>query len=338
MKVKKCSSLLFGGNTVQLNHYIYNVNYQEYEQDLCELEMRALFNTPITNKYLSSEKKIDPSISPFIKFRIETLYQHVSFSELLAWISLHGFDSEDFVVLYISIESNDPHLVNKREICKQIGHRMPGFPLYKNPKNTFTISFADGNWIFGRYSINHAAWRIHNQRPHSYSSSINIHIAKALLNIAANGDLSKEIIDPCCGVGTVLLEGAISGYDIEGWELNPKIADNARDNLIHFGYSPRVTTGNMIDVQKHYDASIVDLPYGILNFKDQENQQLIIKNAIRISDKIVFVTAEDISEILAEQKIKLLDFCKVRKNTKGYFSRYIWVCKVEKHKYKTVEK
>ncbi|MBC3798624.1 SAM-dependent methyltransferase, partial [Acetobacterium tundrae] len=34
--------------------------------------------------------------------------------------------------------------------------------------------------------------------------------------MAGNGDTSKRLIDPCCGVGTVLLEGIWAGYDIIG--------------------------------------------------------------------------------------------------------------------------
>ncbi len=312
---------------MQVNHYLYNVNYQDYEQDLCELEMRALFDSAIKNKMVTSHKRVDPSISPFIKYRIDTLLKTDSFTELLALIIFHKFESDDFTILYTQLEADDPHKAYKRDICKQIGHRLIGFPNFKNPKNTFSISFSEGGWIFGRYVISNALWRAHDKRPHSYSSSIHIHIAKALINIAGNGDLNTKIIDPCCGVGTVLLEGIISGYSIEGWDLNEKVAENARKNLIHFGYLPNVTTGNIEDITKHYDASIVDLPYGILNFKDHENQQLIIENAIRISDKIVLVTAEDISEILDKENLTLLDSCKVRKNTKGYFSRYIWVCR-----------
>lgn len=48
--------------------------------------------------------------------------------------------------------------------------------------------------------------------PIPFSNSLDIRLARTLINIAGENDISKTIIDPCCGMGTVVLEGLALGY------------------------------------------------------------------------------------------------------------------------------
>ncbi len=156
---------------------------------------------------------------------------------------------------YLKLTDDDPYNQNRRELCKELGLKIQGVAKLSSAKISFGISFYEGSWYFGELTTNKRKWQIHQTRPHSYSSSLGIHVAKALVNIASNGDLTKRIIDPCCGVGTVLLEGIYCGFDIRGREINWKVAENARNNLLHFDYLPKVTTGDIQDITDSYDVS-----------------------------------------------------------------------------------
>ncbi|MBK5251916.1 MAG: methyltransferase domain-containing protein [Peptostreptococcaceae bacterium] len=279
-------------------------------------------------KVFFESRKVHPSVSPFLKNRLEIIYKASTFLEIIESITKDKIAASDFKVKYVKLGKDDPHFKKRREYCKAIGLIIEGFPCFAAPKNTFGITFYKGNWYFGKLAERSLYWKVHKNKPNSYSSSLGLSTAKVLINIAGNGDTSKRLIDPCCGVGTVLLEGVWAGYDITGWEINSKIAENARENLKHFNYEVKVVTGDIQDIDDSFDASIVDLPYGNCSFKNDENQLKIIRNAKRISKKIVLVSAEDIRDEIVKENLEIIDSCKIRKNEKGDFLRYIWVCKV----------
>ncbi len=308
------------------NQYIYNLSYPDYEEDLCALEVKSLFNLSLDGKVFFSSKQVDPSISPYLKQRLEIAYRTSSFSDIIELLEKNTITLNDFKVEYLKLFSDDPYAKKRKELCKEVGFRIQGFPSFTSPKTTFGITFYKDNWYFGVLAKNNRKWKKHNSKPYSYSSSLGINLAKALVNIAGNGDFSKRLIDPCCGVGTVLLEGFFAGYDIIGWEIKSKVAENARINLRHFNNPPRVTSGDIQDIEDTFDASIVDIPYGNFTPTSEENRVSIIKNAKRISKKVVIVSSDDITYLILSQNLTVLDLCTVSKGRKGSFIRYIWVC------------
>jgi predicted RNA methylase len=315
-----------GGSMAQPIQYLYNVNYQETDRDLSCLEIKALFDIELEGKVFITTQKKDPSISPFIKNRLDIIYDVASFEAIIEIVEKNRIIADVFNVVYLPLTENDAYLANRRYYCKEVGLRVTGFPNYANPDITFAVAFFNGHWYLGVLNQNNCVWKKHNNRPYSYSSSLNINLAKVLVNLAGNGDFSKKIIDPCCGVGTVLFEGFFSGYNISGRELNEKVSENARINLRHFNYPPKVETGDIRDIQEHYDASIVDLPYGISVETSKAYQMMIVKNALRISDKLVLVSSKDIETDLLKENISITQSCKVTKNMNRDFARYIWIC------------
>jgi tRNA G10 N-methylase Trm11 len=314
---------------MKTERFIYNLNYPANEKGSCELEVRSLFQLDLKEKVFFETRKVHPSVSPFLKNRLEIIFQASTFSEIIESIIIAKIAAPDFMVKYVELEKDDRRFKKRREYCKAIGLIIEGFPCYTAPKNTFGITFYKGNWYFGKLAERSPYWKAHNKKPNAYSSSLDLNTAKVLINIAGNGDISKRLIDPCCGVGTVLLEGVWAGYDITGWEINSKVAESARENLRHFNYDVTVITGDIQDIEDSFDASIVDLPYGNFSFKNDENQLKIIRNAKRISNKIVLVSSEDIREELVKENLKIIDHCRIGKKTKGAFMRYIWVCDVD---------
>ena len=311
---------------MKAERFIYNLNYPSYEKESCEIEVRALFKFDLKEKVFFESRNVHPSISPYLKSRLEIIYKASTFLELVELITKDKIAASDFMVKYMEWGIDDPPFAKRREYCKAIGLVIEGSACYNSPKIIFGITFYKENWYFGKLTEKSPNWKKHNKKPNSYSSSIGQSTAKVLINIAGNGDTSKRLIDPCCGVGTVLLEGIWAGYDIIGCEINRKTAENARKNLRHFNYEAEVITGDIQDIDDSFDASIVDLPYGNFSFKNDENQLKIIRNAIRISKKIVLASSEDIRDELVQENLKIIDHCKIGKNKNGDFLRYIWVC------------
>ena len=55
----------------------------------------------------------------------------------------------------------------------------------------------------------------HDDKPNTFSNSLDIRLARTLVNLAAGDNDQVTIVDPCCGMGTVVLEGLALDLDIE---------------------------------------------------------------------------------------------------------------------------
>uniref|UniRef100_UPI0038B618DE TRM11 family SAM-dependent methyltransferase n=1 Tax=Siminovitchia acidinfaciens TaxID=2321395 RepID=UPI0038B618DE len=121
----------------------------------------------------------------------------------------------------------------------------------------------NGRWIFDEYVKSESVWHRHQQKPHSYSTALNTRVARAVANIAVPEPSGIKAIDPCCGIGTVLVEALSMGIDIVGSDKNPLILDGVRENIAYFGLSGKVTFTDIRDVTSHYDVAIIDLPYNL---------------------------------------------------------------------------
>lgn len=309
-----------------MDSYLYNVKHRQYEDELCALEIKALFGFALKEKVFFSDRLVDPSISPYIKNRLQIIYKFPQLADIVEQIKKDGVMAEDFYVKYVSLTKEDIYIKERKIISKKVGYVITGFPSFLNPKIVFGIAYFNNEWYFGVLEENNSKWREHNDKPYTYSSSIDMNVAKAILNIGTNGDYRKTVVDPCCGVGTVLLEGHFAGYDICGWEINETVAQSACANLVHFQYPAKVTTGDIQDIAASYDVAIVDLPYGNFSPTTKDNQNKIIYHARRIAKRVVLVSSNDITQELANASLKLIDRCCLNKRSNKRFVRYIWVC------------
>jgi tRNA G10 N-methylase Trm11 len=295
--------------------------------------MRALFNRPIETKGFFSDRRIDESLSPYFKSRLEILLEATKLEELINKISEKNYTVEGFKVNYLPVNKPDPMNKERKAITKAIGYAFEGLPSFDDPVITYGVTQYNSKWYFGVLVYNTMLWKKHKSKPNSYSSSLSINTAKAILNIANKGDASKKIIDPCCGVGTVLLEGHYTGYNITGCEINYKVAMKARDNLKHYGYEGQVIHKDIKDLNQYYDAAVVDLPYGNSSESDEVDMMDIIHHAARISDRQVLVSSIDLTEKIRKEGLAIIDRAVVYKNKSKRFMRYIWVCEGKEENY-----
>lgn len=303
--------------------HFYYIKYPVFEEALCKLEMRCLFGESPSEKYLFSNSYINPSRSPFIKEMISIIYEEESLEEILNNIIKDKLAYDDFKVCYLRTEYGDIDYEERLKSLSKIGFVIKGEPEIHNPKVILGVTRICGKWIFGIYEKNDYEWHIHDKKPYSYSNSLSVRVARALVNIAVKNSLEYRLIDPCCGVGTVLLEALSMGIEIVGCELNPSIAENAKKNLKFYGYKDVVTNGDMNEIEEKYDVAIIDLPYGLFTPTTIEEQTAIIKSARRISKKLVIVTFENMDECIANSGFNIIDKSNV---CKGKFKRYISVC------------
>lgn len=304
--------------------YFYSINYPIFEENLCKMEMKYLFEKVPDEKYLFSSYYVNPSRSPFIKDMISIIYEESSLELIIDRIIEDKLSYDDFKVCYIKLENGNVNYEERLRSIREIGLVIIGQSEMHNPKVMLGLTKIDDKWIFGEYERNDYEWHIHDKKPCSYSNSISLRVARALVNIAVKNNLDCKLIDPCCGVGTVVIEAISMGINVVGYELNDSIADNAQKNLEFFGYKNVITNGNMHNIKEKYDVAIVDLPYGLFTPTTIKEQTDIMRTARRISNKLVIVTFEDMDKDIIEAGFEIIDRCYV---CKGRFKRYINICK-----------
>lgn len=307
--------------------YIYNYAYREGEDALCALEMRSLFGEESQSSTLESNLKIDPSRSPFIRERIDVIYEGYHLQDIIAQVQDLPIMEETFKVIFIQngnlAESEKVDFEERRTIEREIGLHIPGEPDLLNPELLFGIMKINGRWVFGKYHKNKAVWLHHQKKPHSYSTSLSTRVARSVANIAVPDPTGIKAIDPCCGIGTVLVEALSMGIDIVGSDINPLVLPGARENIAYFGLAGEVTRKDIRNISNSYDVAIIDMPYNVFSAITPEEQLEMLESTWRFTDKVVIVTLEPIDSIIVKAGFEIVDRCVVKK---GMFTRQVIVC------------
>jgi len=308
--------------------YIYTYACYEEERSLCALEMRSLFGGESQTSILESHVKIDPIRSPFIKERISVIYEEESLQNLLKQVATLQITDETFKVIFV--KDGGPSNIekvgfeNRRAIEKEIGLHIHGVADILHPKRLFGVMVVNGRWVFGDYVKSESVWFRHQRKPHSYSTALNTRVARAVVNIGIPNPIGTKAIDPCCGIGTVLVEALSMGIDIVGSDKNPLILNGARENIAYFGLVGEVKLADIRDITNQYDVAIIDLPYNLCSVITPEEQTEMLRSARRFARKVVMVTVEPIDEILITVGFIIIDRAVIKK---GSFTREVIVCK-----------
>ena len=85
-------------------------------------------------------------------------------------------------------------------------------------------------------------------------------LARAMVNLSG---ARKEILDPFCGAGGILLEAGLCGLQGVGFDIDDTMLKRAKKNLDAFGiknYCLKKHDATLFS--GHYEAVVTDLPYG----------------------------------------------------------------------------
>ena len=314
-------------NNSRQSAFIYTYAYNEDERSLCHLEMRSFFGRDTEAKILKSSVKIDPSRSPFMKGRLEILADGDTVEDIISQASHFGLEGETNKVIFLKI--NDRQGIDKIEyahslqIIRAIGNEMQGDLDLQHPAQVFGVIPFGNRWYFGLYTKSEPIWFTHMKKPREYSTALSTRVARAVANIAVPHPKGVQAIDPCCGIGTVLVEALSMGIDIVGRDINPLVCEGSRENIAYFGLTGDVRKSAIEDIDETYDVAIIDLPYNLYTHASWEEQFTILKHARRIAKKVVIVTIESMDDRLETVGLHIQDRCITRKQQ---FTREILVC------------
>ncbi|MEG0440607.1 MAG: methyltransferase domain-containing protein, partial [Solibacillus sp.] len=211
----------------------------------------------------------------------------------------------------------------RHQVEREIALTMQAEADLKNPEHIFAVVWNNNRWYFGHYIEGEAIWFKHQQKPEMYSTALSTRVARAVANIAVPDPKGVRAIDPCCGIGTVLVEALSMGINIVGQDINPLVVMGSRTNIAHFGLQGEVFKGDITQITESYDVAIIDMPYNLFTHITEDSQVAIIKAARRIAKRVVLVTIETIDDIVQEVGFEIIDRCIAKKST---FERQILVC------------
>lgn len=309
-----------------MKQYFYLFNYPPEDRDLCHLECQYLFHHEF-QQCLITEKNIDVNSSVFVKGKIDIWAHDSDFDKLMEKVKLLKKEYERFKVIYLKNPEVHVNYQESLKKCQDISWFIDGSVDMAHPLHTIALTKLKHGWYIGDYHHGIPSWQKHDSKPHTFSNSLDIRLARTLINIAGENDLTKTIVDPCCGMATVVLEGLALGYDIRGFDISREISWKARNNLLHFGYDGmRITRQDIQDCQQHFDVAIIDIPYNLYTPITYQQQCQIIAAARRICDKLVLVSYELMDQELQAAHFRIADRVQRKKTEYVKFGRYIYVC------------
>lgn len=303
--------------------YIYKYKFEPHNEQLIKYEMSCLFNKVGADDCLISDYQLNPNRSYSINYRIDVMYSGESIDQLLSQIEQASLYYEGFKIEFIDVKSDVMEYRTRINYCIQIADLIDGYGQMQKPTITFVITFVSGVWYFGQLIRNERQFERLQTKLHTYSHSMSCELSRTIVNIAC-GQEQPQLIDPCCGIGTVLAEAADMNFAIEGNELNWQIYHKAQENISELGLKVPITHGDMHDITKQYDVSILDIPYGLMSKTSTELQTGLISKCYEISNKLILIANEDSLPLIANTKWKITKKIDVPKaNYK--FTRYVYV-------------
>lgn len=302
--------------------YLYSYACHEDERSLCRLEQRTMFGFEPREPAFIADVRVEASRSPFMKERIELLCEDGNVSGLAERVEALGLHAASFKVQYVKTGDDIPY-EERRAVEHRLGRTIRGTAEMRAPETVYGIARIGGRWMFGHYTANEALWHKHMQKPQNYSTALSTRVARAVVNIAVPDVSGKpKVIDPCCGIGTVLIEALSMGVDIAGTDRNGMAVRGARLNLNHFGYPDVVAKADMRTLSGSYDAAIVDLPYNLCSKLPDEERDQMLQSVRRIAARAVVIATEPLDEALDSAGFSIIDSCTIKK---GAFARYLYV-------------
>ncbi len=101
--------------------------------------------------------------------------------------------------------------------------------------------------------------KTHNRKsPHP--SSMHPKLCRWFVN--RTGIRKGVLIDPFCGSGGILIEAALMGFDVEGYDIDPPMIDRAKDNLEGSKVNIHLELRDALSLKGKMAFIATDLPYG----------------------------------------------------------------------------
>lgn len=171
----------------------------------------------------------------------------------------------------VRVKAKDDGL-SSADLEREIGARISskGYKVdLSSPKRVFRAVVSGGVCVFGTllYPINRGdfAKRLPHKRPFFYPGVILPRVSRMLVNLSRIRS-DETLLDPFCGTGGLLIEGAFIGARTIGGDVQMKMVKGTRENLLYYGRKDAgliACDASMMPLKNcSVDAVVADPPYG----------------------------------------------------------------------------
>ena len=299
--------------SMPIARYLYLTTIPDQNSELIKSETDILVGAiPNSLGIAISEKRVDVSRGAYVKMCVDILFEGEQICEIINQIKDTGLHMNGFRV---SVARRPRKLkTDSKAIANQVGAAIGGNPNLDQPSVIFLVLVTEKKIYFGKVSSeSDGRWYQHKQRPHSTSSSLPTRLARTIVNLTANP--SNNILDPCCGTGTILLEAASMGIKIFGCDNNYKMVEATRKNLAHYNLPGEINLDDAIKVRGEFDAVITDLPYGITLTSNETQEREIMQNIRNLAPKATFIAIRDLTMDLLDLDYHIQQHIRAKKHT-----------------------
>ena len=114
-----------------------------------------------------------------------------------------------------------------------------------------------------------------HKRPYNHPTSLDPRTARAMINLSGT---KKEVLDPFCGAGGILIEAGKAGIKATGLDFDSRMVERARANTAHYKTENCVVEHmNALDWNKTAECIVTDIPYGKNSRTSEEISNLLRK-------------------------------------------------------------
>ena len=254
----------------------------------------------------------------YVRIGLRTIVEAGSLEELVELTRSADFDSIRFRVELKRLTRTVQ--VDRWDAMRLVADAIPDHPDMIDPIHRFMILVREGWWTLGEVlSERLHDYRKHDRKPWRTSSSLPSQLARAIVNVVAHR--TNCLADPCCGVGSVLLEACALGIRAFGSDYNRRMVGMSRENLAFFDYDAQVSVEDARDWRHTADAIVTDLPYGQKLAMSETDARLIMERSIQAAPVAVFVAGSNVSDWLSDAGYGDVSIFRVPKQTG--FTRYV---------------
>ena len=254
----------------------------------------------------------------YIRYGLKWIAEGPNLDDLVSMVQALELEADGFRVELVRLSKRLE--IDRWEAMRRVADAIPSDPNMKSPKCRFLILSRENWWCLGEIITEQTHdYRIHDQKPHRTSSSLPSQLARALINLVVPG--AKSIVDPCSGVGSVLLEACALNVACSGSDYNRRMVGMSRKNIQHFSYGASVSFADARELNTEADAVITDLPYGMKLMISESDVRRILDRSIRCAPTALFVAGSDISSWLTSAGYNRVSVYRVPKQTG--FMRYV---------------
>jgi tRNA G10 N-methylase Trm11 len=256
--------------------------------------------------------------SAYLRLGGHVLARASSLDALIAEIRRMGFRFDAFRIEHVGLDGAPSGSSRERTIA--VAEALTdSYPNLNDPKTRLAVVVSANAFLFGEIRVEpDRSYEQHDAKPYTTSSSLPSRLSRALVNLVAKP--GAVVLDPCCGVGSLLLEVVAVGATAVGCDWNVRMVGMSRANLAHFGYEGTVHRADARTWTTPVDAVVTDLPYGRNTVAPEEVVRGILAAVARVAPRAVFVAFSDIRPWMENAGFRDVNVYDVPKHT-GFVRR-----------------